>query len=233
MLLSSTWFPTNLPARAVWFANFNTNFAAVAASLGLTSFVAQVGKDNAVMQFAADSFAQLKAYESAMGQYRRIITEGDIGDPEPAIPANPAFAFPDSVPTGIFERVGKLRDKIMSADAYTDEIGALLGILSSAPASIAPGDVKPSIEASGAQTGYLFSIVVKDRAEADMWDVFIQRKGESGWTSVGRFTGRSTDVTITPATPGDSEQFNVRVQLRKGNTNYGQVSDIVQVTINP
>jgi hypothetical protein len=234
MLLSASWFPTNLPARAVWFLNFYTQFAIVAASLGFKDeAVTEVENDNTVMQFLADIFNQIKAYEEAVRQFRIIITEKDIGDPTPAFPANPAFALPVVIPTGLFERLNRLRTQIMAADAYTDEIGALLGILSKAKPSLAPGDVKPAIEASGAQTGHLFTIVVKDRAEADMWDVFIQRKGEPGWTSVGRFTGRSADITITPTTPGDSERFNVRVQLRKSNANYGQVSDIVQVTINP
>jgi len=40
-------------------------------------------------------------------------------------------------------------------------------------------------------------------------------------------------VSITPATPGDTEQMQVRVQLRKSNQNYGQPSDVVYVTVNP
>lgn len=234
MLLSSTWFPSNLAARAAWFLNFYTQFAIVAPSLGFKDAdIEAVKNDNAVMQFLADIFNQIKAYEEAVRQFRIIITEKDIGDPTPAFPANPAFALPVVIPTGLFERLNKLRTQITAADNYTDEIGALLGILPKAKPSLSPGDVKPSIEASGAQTGHLFTIIVKDRGDADMWDVFIQRKGESGWTSVGRFTGRSADITVTPTTPGDSERFNVRVQLRKSNANYGQVSDIVQVTVNP
>lgn len=234
MIPSNRWFPTSLPARAAWFLNFYTQFALVAISLGFKQTdIDAVESDNSVMQFLADIFNQLKAYEAAVGQYRKIITENDIGDATPAFPANPNFALPVVVPTGIFERLDKLRTKIMAADDYTDEIGALLGILPSAPDSISPEDVKPVIEVSGAQTGYLFTIIVKDRADADQWDVLILRKGASQWTSVGRFTGRSADITVTPTTPGDAEQIQVRVQLRKSNANYGQLSDIQYVTINP
>ncbi len=232
MLLNPAWFPTNLPARAAWFANFTANFTNVAASLGLSSSVAQAEKDNAVIQFLADSFLQVRSYESAMGQYRRIITEGDIGDPEPAIPANPALVFPDAVATGIFERLNKLREKILAADAYTDGIGALLGILPSKSESISEGDVKPNITVDEAATGYLFSTTVKGRAESDSWEVWIMKKGGT-WTRAGTFTGKSGDVTVVPTSPGDAEQIQVRVQLRKSNTNYGDPSDVVYTTVNP
>lgn len=65
-----------------------------------------------------------------------------------------------------------------------------------------------------------------------MWDVYIQRKGGS-WEKVHSATGKSSDVHVTPSTPGDAEQLLVRVQLRKNNADYGQLSDIVPVTINP
>jgi hypothetical protein len=38
---------------------------------------------------------------------------------------------------------------------------------------------------------------------------------------------------VTPTTPGESEQIQVRVQLKKNNQNYGQPSDMVYVTVNP
>ena len=64
-------------------------------------------------------------------QYRKIITEGDIGDPTPEFPANPAFALPVVQPTGIFERLNNLVERIRVAPNYTAETGALLGIIPS------------------------------------------------------------------------------------------------------
>lgn len=232
MIPSQTWFPTNLPARAAWFDNFNTQFAIVAASLGLASEVSEVSKDNDVMQFIASSDVQVDAFDDAMRQYRRIVTTGDVGDPEPSIPASPVFTAPDGVPTGIFQRLSERRDRIMSAANYTDETGALLGILPKAPESISPGDVKPTISVSGAQTGYLFAVTVTGRADSDSWEVWILKKGGT-WTNVKTAVGKSVDVTVTPTTPGDAEQIQVRVQLRKNNQNYGQASDIQYVTVNP
>lgn len=232
MIPSHTWFPQSLQARAAWFLNFNTQFAMVAASLGLTSEVSQVTKDNDVMQFSAESDVQVDAFDDAMRQFRRIITTGDIGDPEPSILASPSFTTPDPVPTGIFERLSKLRDRIMAAVNYTGGTGALLGILPSAPPSISPGDVKPTITVAEAQTGYLFSVTVANRAESDMWEVWILKKAGT-WTNPKTASGKSVDVTIMATTPGDAEQIQVRVQLRKNNQNYGQPSDVVYATVNP
>lgn len=234
MIPSQKWFPGSLAARALWFLNFYTQFAIVGPSLGFTAAeIASVEDDNALMQFLADIFNQAKAYDSALTQYRRLVTEGDIGDVTPAFPANPTFVLGKTIATGLFERLDKLRTRIFAAPNYTAETGALLGILPSQPDSIAPADAKPSIQVFAAQTGYTFSVVAADRAESDMWDVFVLRKGAANWTSAGRFTGKSTDISVTPTNPGDAEQMQVRVQLRKSNQNYGQPSDVVYVTVNP
>jgi hypothetical protein len=234
MIPSFRWFPTSLAARAAWYLNFYTQFAIVGPSLGFTAAeITGVSDDNLVMQFLADIFNQIKAYESAMTQYRKIITEGDIGDPTPGFPGDPTFALPKEIATGLFERLNDLRDRIMVAPAYTDETGALLGILPGTPDPISPADVKPSIQVFAAATGYMFSVVVADRADSNMWEVFIMRKGAANWTSAGSYTGKSADVTVLPTTPGDAEQMQVRVQLKKNNANYGQPSDVVYVTVNP
>ena len=109
--------------------------------------------------------------KKAIVQYREVITEGDIGDPTPDFPANPAFALPVVQPTGIFERLNNLVERIRVAPNYTPETGALLGIIPTASESIAPADVKPLIQVFAAQTGYEFSVVAENREKADSWSV--------------------------------------------------------------
>ena len=234
MIPSSRWFPSGLQDRAAWFQNFSTQFAAVAVSLGFTAADGTaVDKDNQIMQFLADSETQLKAYSKAVTQYRKLITEGDIGDPTPEFPANPAFALPVVQPTGIFERLNNLVERIRVAPNYTAETGALLGIIPTTSESIAPGDVKPSIHVFAAQTGYEFSVVAEKREKSDSWNVEIRRAGLEKWETVKTATGKSVNVVITPTTPDKPEQLQIRVQLLKNNENYGQSSDIVPVTVNP
>jgi hypothetical protein len=185
------------------------------------------------MQFLADTLVQLDAYKKAVGQYLRIITEGGIGDPTPAFPANPNFNLPVIQATGIFERLIELVDRIKAAPAYTDEIGALLGIIPSAPDSISPEDVKPGTEVHAAQSNYEFAVVVSNRAKSDSWSVEIRREGQEKWEEVKTATGKSVNVKIMPTEDGKPERIQIRVRLRKNNEDYGQFSDIVYVTVNP
>lgn len=233
MIPSNKWFPTNLPAQAAFYANFNTQFQIVAASLGLASETGTVQNDNDVMQFLVDVFVQMDAFKEAMRQYRIIITQGNIGEPTPDLPPMPNFVLPKIIPTGMFERLNDLRERILVAPNYTDEIGALLGILPQTPGSISPADVKIKIKAFAAATTYIFTLVTAERGEAMMWDVYVLRKGAAGWEKIGTYSGKSADIQVTPTTPGEAEQMQVRAQGRKNNQNYGQPSDPVYVTVNP
>ncbi len=234
MIPSNRWFPSGWQDRAAWFQNFTLQFAAIGPGLGFTpAEITEVEKDNLVIQFLAEVMVQIDSFDDGVREYRRIITSEAIGKPTPNFPANPAFVHPGAQPTGIFERLDKLRTRIMAAANYTTEDGALLRILTKAPDPISPTDVKPSIKVSAAQTGYLFSIIVEKREKSDMWDVLMLKKGASSWQTVKTATGKSIDVTVSPTTVGEAEQIQVRVQLKLRNQNYGQPSDIVYVTVNP
>lgn len=233
MIPSYTWFPRSLAERVVWFDNFNTQFAIVADSLGLTAKVSSVERDNAVVQFLADSFVQVEAYQEAVGAYRRIITEGAVGEPTPAFPAAPNLALPSTVATGIFQRLTELRAQILAADAYTDEIGALLGIKTSTASKPPAQDVKLKVKVSTAATGYVYTVIAENRVDADSFDVYILRKGAANWEFVRTVTGKSIDLIFTPTTAGEPEQFQLRIQGRRKNQNYGQPSDPTYVTANP
>jgi len=234
MIPSQTWFPTNLAARAAWYKNFAEKFAEVALSLGFTApDIASVNDDSEVFDYLADADVEINAYKKAVGQYRTILTENAVGTMNPQFPANMTFTLPAMVDTGMFERLSKLVERIRVAPQFTNEIAALLKIMPTAADEIVETDVKPSIQVFAAQTGYLFTVVVTGRAEADMWEVLILKKGANGWQSVKTATGKSVDVTLSPTTPGEAEQLQVRVQLRKNNQNYGQPSSIEYVTINP
>lgn len=233
MIPSQKWFPTNLPARAAWFQNFSTQFGISAASLGFSpTDVTSVGNDNQVMQFLAQTSVDLKAYEKSAKEYLEIITESEIGKPTPEFPADPNFALPVVVKTGIFERLVDLVNRIKVAPNYTDQIGASLGIVPTETGSVTPDNVKPVIEAFAALEGYEFSIVVSNRAKADQWLVAILREGATKWQNIKAATGKSVDVEVQPTQEGKPERLQVRVQLIKNNEDYGQPSDPTFVTIN-
>ena len=61
----------------------------------------------------------------------------------------------------------------------------------------------------------------------------VLRKGASGWVVAETGVGKSVDVHLSLQTPGEPEQVQFRIQLRKGGADYGQLSQTVWVTLNP
>jgi hypothetical protein len=234
MVPSLKWFPQSLQERAAWLQNFQTNLTPVAASLGiLPAELASLGLDIEDFQHLAATTLAVDNFKSAVRAFRISFSEGAIGDPQPVFPPENFDAPPNTPrPAGFFQRLVELIDRIRTAPAYTNEIGASLGIIPAQSNGIPEADVKPSIEVFPSQTGYMFSIVVSERGEADAFVVMVQPKG-GNWSDAGMFTGKSADVTYAPATPGDPVMISVRVKLRRKNADYGQMSDVVPITLNP
>jgi hypothetical protein len=231
---SNTYFPASLAARVAWLLNFLANLTPIAPMLGITNAeLADLALDVEDFQSVAATTVSADSFRSSLREFRLSFSEGKVGDPTPVFPAENFNAPPNAPrPAGFFQRLIELIDRIRAAPAYTNEIGAALGILPAQSNGIPEADVKPSIEVFPSQTNYMFSVVASDRGEADAFVVKVQPKG-GNWSDAGMFTGKSADVTYAPATPGEPVMISVRVKLRRKNADYGQMSDVVPVTLNP
>lgn len=233
MIPNQSWFPTNLQDRAAWFNNFADQFATLAPSLGFTNTeISSTNDDSAVMQFLAEADLEVTAYEKAVRQYRKVITEGDIGDTTPAFPANPTLALPKEIPTGMFERLIKLVERIRVAPNYTEETGALLGILPVQKESLNPNDVKPTLKLTESFAGYKFSAAV-GRLGYTAFKIQICRANTEIWTDAAFGTSSPLEVHVTPTTPGQPERVQVRAILMDKNETVGVPSDMQYATLNP
>lgn len=232
MVPSSTWFPSSLAARAAWFANFAAQFLNYSAILGLSAFDGQVTNDNTDFQSIAETRLAAKNFDKAIADFLRELTEWPVGSPLPVFPVEAFAAPPRGVAAGIFQRLDELRTLIMAQATYTDAMGTAMGIIPASPVKPIPSTVKPDVQAFAAANNNHFSLVVTGRGEAVMWDVYIKRKGGS-WIKHETCSGKSADIIVSLQSPGDAEQIEVYVQLRKNNADYGQPSDPVYVTLNP
>ena len=235
MIPSRAWFPSSLQDRAAWYANFQTQFDVVGTTLGFTAAeVLVIGSDASMFEFLAANTTALDAFSDAFRQYRIVLTEGDIGDPTPAFPANPTATPASTAATGIFERLVRYVERIRVAPAYTPEIGALLGIIpkSSGDGPSNPDDLKPVIKAGLSFGGYSFDVNVTRLGQSG-YKVQIQRQNQSTWTDVAFATNNPCTVTITPTTPTDPERIYVRAILLNKNDPVGEPSDPTYVTVNP
>lgn len=234
MRLSNTFFPTNLPAQAAWMQNFKDQFTNYAATLTLSSYVTPVSEDNEDFQSIAQTKLASRNFDRAVSDYLRELTEGNVGDPQPVFPVEGFAAPPNDRPAGMFQRINELRNLILAQPTYTEAMGIAMGIVPEDGGIGSSGVAKPDIDVSAAATGYMFSIVVTGRQAADAWQVMVAPAGTVNWQIVTTATGKSTDVTYSPGgeTPAPV-QLQVRVQLRRNNADYGEVSDISLVTVNP
>lgn len=232
MIPNRRWFPQTLPERSAWYAIFAAQFSDVALSLGFTAAdVTVVDADHALLQSIAAISMELDTYAAAVRQYRIIVTEGDIGDPTPAFPAMPGYVIAAAVPTGLFERLDNLVKRIRVAPNYTNEIGALLGIMTSPTPSPEP-EPKPAIKASESFSVYKFSLNCT-RMGYNAFKVQIQRSNSDTWQDAAFATSNPCEITVTPTTAGQPERIMVRAVLLEKNEPIGQPSDPTYVTVNP
>lgn len=220
-----------LEALTVEKANINT----YKAQLGLTNTdVEECEHDHANLSAALDNVDIADADKQSVTKVKNAVYNGDSNEslePYPTF-ALTALPFPD-VKAGALSRYNNRKGRAKLAAGYTAQIGTAMGYTDTPAEPVSPSEVKPTVQAFAAAFGFLFSIIVGNRAEATMWEVQIQRKGSDTWQTVASATGKSADITVTPTTPGQAEQILVRVILRKNNATYGQPSDPVYVTLNP
>lgn len=231
MIPSQTWFPTNLQERAAWYENFDDNIQLIGAGLGLTvPELASIASDNDVMQFLAETDVTVTAYTDAIRNYRKTITEGDIGDAVPDFPADIALTLPSVIPTGMFERLDNFVKRIRVSPKYTPETGALLGIIPNAPIKEEVGSTVPTITATvdpGNQVNVKF-------VRGDSNGIYIDTNVDNGgW----HFTDKAVKSPATfdvPSNPANTPRgVQIRARFLLGNDPVGDWSDIVTVQTIP
>ncbi|MEQ1604775.1 MAG: hypothetical protein ABL999_07885 [Pyrinomonadaceae bacterium] len=186
------------------------------------------------MVYVRDYTALFEANKKSGFDVKASFFNGPEGSAVSDFAAMPAAVIPH--PPLVGGVLYTFRDMIASfklGPGYTEEIGIALGIDGEPKVPTNPMTLKPTLAAFPAQSGAVVSVVVGGRADSNGWKVEILRSGGSVWQDAGNYTGKSADVHITLTTPGQPEQIQIRVWLRKNNEPYGLVSDAVTVTINP
>ena len=212
--------------------NIDTYQAAVGATAADITFVAHALENLVYLRGYSE---EVDAFKKGVFQMKQTAFNGDVNEVIGPFPVVAAGASPTPLNAGYLERVNILIRRFKLGPGYNHDIGVALGFESSDPSLQIqdPSTVKPTVEAFAAQTGYVASVVVGNRANSDQWEVQASPASAPNWHVVKTATGKSTDVTFTPTTPGQPQQFQIRIQLKRNNQDYGQLSDIVTVTANP
>ena len=228
---SNKWFPSSLSERATWFNNFANQFSVVATSLGFTAAeLSETENDNQSFQFLASTSAAIEAFVDAFRQYRLVLTEGNIGDPAPAYPPNPAFAAAPCA-TGIFERLDQTVKRIRSAPAYTSEIGALLGIIPSNPGPQPEDEMKPTLTAVP-MPGSVVNVKFV-RGSTDGIAVEMKIDNAETWSDGGKYLRSPAQLAIPENPSGLPRSVQIRARYVEGNDPVGQYSAAVTTATQP
>jgi hypothetical protein len=232
---SRAWFPAGLQDRAAWFDNFASQFSAIGLSLGFTApQITIVQSDNVCIHALAAGKVTLDAFVDAVMQYRKNVTEGDVGDPTPAFPVAPDITPSELSDTGIFQRLIELVTRIRAAAAYTPEVGALLGIIPSTTGTGANPednpDFKPVLKpvtkpGNAVEVGFT-------RGSTDGIAIEIKIDNEASWSDGGRFFKSPAALNIPDGT-GLPRAVQIRARFLSGNNPIGQNSDTVNVVTTP
>lgn len=229
------WWPLALPDQYGLMMNVKGKIGGHQADLGLTN--AQVARIDSICQTFMAVYDYVEASRETAGSLAEwrdnIFYTKDIEDGVPSPPAFSTFTAPGGAFRGIITEFKATRDMIITLPGYTEAIGDDLMFIGPEQSSVIPESVTPTLKVIPAATGYLASIVISNRQQSDAWEVWILNKGASEWSRLGQFTGKSVDITFTPPVEGEPYLFQLRVQLRKNNTNYGQPSQAATVTVNP
>jgi len=227
------WWPKQLAEQRNLMANCGLKIATHQAALGLTAGqVTVIQNICATFLVVYDWIEATRDTAKSAGEWRDDYFYGEAGSP----PAEPVFQeyVPPATPAnrGLVNLFKQLRDQIVNTPGFPDAIGEDLGFLGEEINPISPPTVQPTIQVFPAANGHHFSIVVANRGGATMWDVYITRKGGTPQKH-SSYDGKSADVYVDLQVPGDAEQIQVYVQLRKNNADYGQPSLTANVTLNP
>lgn len=147
----------------------------------------------------------------------------------------PDLKNPPEIISGAVRISRKIDQRMLDSKTMTVAAKIALDLIGDSSTSPTPDSVKPNIAAFPASIGYHFAAVVSNRGKSDMSDIYVSRAGTTKWQKIESGTGKSINVIVTPEPDeaGKSIQLQTRVQLRKNNADYGQISEPVFVTVNP
>ncbi len=225
------WYPESMDARAAW----HQTFIAQLTTALRTKYNITVAQHAAVSADAA-WITHWVAMRHEADALRQQLTKyfNDIAGTDPSLdpPAPIVWGFtadpPDEVPPGVEFRARELARQIKGHSSFAEADVELLGIISSGSAPEPEGDVAPVLQVR-ATIPYKLNVKGQMRGKHQ---VRIEYQPQGGpWTTVGYFTKLPVEITITPQTPGQPENGQVRAQYIVDNEPYGNYSVNYPVTV--
>lgn len=224
---SKAWFPTTLSERANWFGAFMTAFTPVATTLGFTApELSNLSEDNADFQSIADTQTLLDHFASSFRQYRISVTEDPVGTPLPTFPTVGWVEPPVGVPAGVFQRLIQTVERIRAHPAYTDEMGANMGIIPIKATGENLTEQPPVFKARAEPGNLIYVDFVKGKSGGI--SVEMQVDDDADWKPADKFS-KSPGEIVVPANGAKPRAVRLRARFTDGNKAFGNYSNTVNV----
>ena len=233
MIPSPLWFPTSMGERADWYNTFYTQLVIHAATIDVTlSEVAMIEADNQMMQFMLTSRDQMAVINEAAVSFRKNISEGDIGSPDPVWPEAYTGTPPlPQVPPGMFERLVKLVERIRTANGYTNEIGELLQIVPKKSDALVPDELQPNPSLKALPGNVVKVEFVRGKTQGIEIEYKLDK--DENWTKVGLFVSSPAVLNIPQNPDNTARTLQVRARYVLNNVAVGLYSDTDTISTIP
>ncbi len=225
------WYPTSLAEQAAMFLNIKGKIGGYTAVLPLTAaqetrIVLICNIFNAIYTYVE----AMRATTSSLIEWRdEILTGVPTGTAAPAAPAYSAVTLPAGSFRGIITEFKDLRELIVALPGYTDAIGEDLMIVGEEITPPSAPSVHPDLNVTTA-TGYVVNVAGSMQGY-DALRIEYQRQGSTAWNIAAFATKMPASFTISPATPGQPENGQIRGIFIKKNEEFGNFSPNYPVTV--
>ncbi len=226
------YYPQSMDARATWHANWVIQLAALAGKYNIDgAYVAQAQADNDWMQYWVQARHDADNLKQQLTKYFNDIAGNDetLEPPAPIVWQLSGGAPHEAAP-GIEFRTRKGACDIKGSMVFAAADGELLGIVSSedTPASLAALSADFTLRTLA---NFELEATFK-KAGMDALRFEFRHKG-GNWMPAGFLITSPGTFAVTPSTPGEAEQIEVRAFLIQKNNVVGNPSDAKAAFIAP
>lgn len=229
-----SWYPSRIADQIPWHENFRTKLPTYTVTLGLEQarVDAAVAGSRYTVYVLSEWLAAARAFGPAATEAVDELLSGTGTDPitlpEFNAPVLPTGVVP--VAPGVLERTFDLVVEIKNADAYTDTIGADLGVLGSVD-SVQHATPELKLELLAGSVNQHVRLVFKKFGHLGV--TMDSRRGNGGW----EFLGIDTESPYVDERPllvaGTPEIREYRARFWDKGTPNGDWTDVAKITVSP
>lgn len=233
--MAEDYYPRKKEELPEWYQNFITQLLILQGKYGITNTQrTALEADNDWIQYWVPAIQEIANQVDALvgenGYFNTILKQPEGTPP----PSTVVIALPSGVPSevlpGARARVRDVANFIKGNPVYIKSDGELLGIVSTSPEPISPTEITADFKLRTMPAFALEATFSKQGQDGMRFEV--RYKGGE-WQFVMILTSSPGNIVITPTTPGEAEQVEVRSILIRKNQMIGNYSDIKTALIAP